>query len=191
MNTIHNVTLNHKSDVGAFINDLHQRDMFIYKCIGFRGVISIKDSKLHSFRKEVETKIGYPNARPHMKTKRIGINKYSIELDCSLCPNVLGSISLEDLSSRGYGASKHFWNGICEVNKVKLFSYDHVYEIESIVNEDAAVQRGKAYVAMTDAWRQAIGDGHRGQKYKTKALEGITWKWGTIGNKKVKLLMAE
>jgi len=177
----------------GFIKRMHDANMMIYRCIGVKATVSVKESKFHSLRKEIETKVGYVGKRPHItKSKRIGLNKFQIEIDISTCPSLMSFTQqyLNNAAIIGLENVRKYWNTVISNCHAKLLAFDHVYEIETIVNEDAAVQRGKAYVAMTDAWRQAIGDGHRGQKYKTKALEGITWKYVQVGKKMVKQLIA-
>ena len=177
----------------GFIKVMHDANMMIYRCIGVKATISVKESKFHSFRKDIESKVGYVGKRPHItKSKRIGLNKFQIELDLSTCPSIMSFEPkyLNNAVDIGFDNVRKYWDMVISNNGAKLLAFDHVYEIESIVNEDAAVQRGKAYVAMTNAWKKAIGDALRGQKYKTKALEGITWKYVQVGKKMVKQLIA-
>lgn len=181
------VTMNTKADVADFINVAHNNNAFVYKCIGFKGVLSIKDSKLKVLHNEIETKIGYVGARPHMKAKRIGLNRYEIEVDNSACPNAVCGNVLTDLEKVGKLNAHNFWDHVVNVNKGKLLTFQHYFEIDSPFAESTGSTHTSS--KMTDEWRVAIGNGHRGMKYKTKALEGITWKWGTIGKRKVKLLI--
>lgn len=76
-------------------------------------------------------------------------------------------------------------------NKIKIISFEPTYFLDSPVikqtsnQDDTNGNKGKVH---SEEWNAKIGDGHRGLKYKTKALEGITWK--RQGNKKVWLYAA-
>ena len=78
-----------------------------------------------------------------------------------------------------------FLNTITQ-NKMKILSFEPTYLVDSRVSHETNNKdgingnKGKVH---SDEWNKAIGEGHRGQKYKTKALEGITWKYED--NKKV------
>lgn len=76
-------------------------------------------------------------------------------------------------------------------NRIKILSFEPTYLVDTPVShatcnqEDINGNKGKVH---SEEWNKKIGDGHRGQKYKTKALEGITWE--RKGNKKVWLMAA-
>lgn len=182
------VTFGTKSDSIDFINQAH-KDKYVFMLLGFTSVISVKDAKVKKLKQNVEHDIGYVHAHPLVTYKRLSLNKFQVTVDITACPNIGAANHKEDALTVGLQCSKDYWNYVFETNKTKMLTFEPQYEIDS--DESISKPGNGTHSKMTDEWRQAIGDGHRGQKYKTKKLEGITWNWGTIGKRKVKQLIAK
>jgi|688.fasta_scaffold366122_1 hypothetical protein len=75
---------------------------------------------------------------------------------------------------------KAFMNGEYHPSSIWYKNFAPLFNIKA--PSSSSHTSGWSY-QMSEAHKKAIGDAHRGLKYKTKALENIAWKW--IENRKV------